>query len=173
MGIILHRDLTMNGKVYKAGESVPWWLVYPFFIFHMGMFGASGFFMAYGSDVELSFLYMHGGIAIVAYLIFYWAIFGPETVKWLLIDSVLGVFGIVAQLGWILAFFDKTLADYSVARHFIPFTYYVLYTFLLHRAILDFGGGTRDEAKRNTINWYYLGFSIIVYSYLVFGVPAI
>lgn len=166
MGIKLHKDLTMNGKVYKAGESVPWYMVYPFFIFHMGIFGASGFFMAYGSDVELSFLFMHGGIAILVYLVFYLAIFGKETVRWLLIDSLLGVFGLVAQLGWILALFDKTLADYSVARHIIPFCYYVLYTFLLHRAVLDWGGGTQDPAKRTSLNVYYVGFSLLLYGTL-------
>ncbi len=167
MGIKLHKGITINGKNFSAGESVPWFMIYPFFIFHMGIFGASGFFMAYGSDVETSFLFLHGGIAITVYLVFYWAIFGIETLRWLLIDTVLGVFGIVAQLGWILAIFDKTLADYSIVRHTVPFLYYVLYTFLLHRAVLDFGGGSNDEAKRRTLNWYYVVFSIAIYLVLI------
>src|SRR3546814_4428460 len=47
--------------------------IYPFFLFHMLMFGISGFVLAYGADGDVAFLYMHGGIAIVVYLVFYFA----------------------------------------------------------------------------------------------------
>ena len=166
MAITLHHDITMNGKVVRAGETVSWVMVYPFFLFHMAVFGGSGFFMAYGTDVELSFLFAHGGIAIVVYLAFYWAIFGPDTVKWLFIDTALGVVGIVAQLGWILALFDKTLADYSILRHIVPFCYYVLYTFLVHRAVRDIWSADRDDAKRRKVDWIYVGASLLIYALL-------
>lgn len=168
MSIQLHQDITINGKTHKAGETVPWYYIYPFFLFHMGAFGASGFFLAYGSDASLGFIYMHGGIAILVYLMFYLAIFGKETVKWLAIDSLLGLFGIVAQLGWILALFDKTLADYSIARHVIPCIYYILYTFLLHRAVLDFSNSSNDPIKRKAVDRWYLIGSLGIYGLLSF-----
>jgi hypothetical protein len=55
--------------------------IYPFFAIHMLMFGLSGFVMAYASNrPDLFFLYLHGGIAIFVYLIFYLAIFGRDEV---------------------------------------------------------------------------------------------
>ena len=38
----LEKDITMNGKLYRKGESAPMWFIYPFFLVHMGMFGLSG-----------------------------------------------------------------------------------------------------------------------------------
>ena len=63
----LHSALTINGKAYPAGSEIAWYKVYPFFLFHMLMFGGSGFVMAYAADGDaehVGFLYMHGGIAI-------------------------------------------------------------------------------------------------------------
>ncbi|OGR42684.1 MAG: hypothetical protein A2X35_01665 [Elusimicrobia bacterium GWA2_61_42] len=55
---------------------------------HMFMFGGSGFLMAYGSSPpEPSFLYMHGGIAILVYTVFYLVIFGLDDVKWMFINA--------------------------------------------------------------------------------------
>src|SRR3546814_6446770 len=65
--------------------ALPIFFIYPFFLFHMLMFGISGFVLAYGADGDVAFLYMHGGIAIVVYLVFYSAIFGREQVKWMFI----------------------------------------------------------------------------------------
>ena len=48
---------------------MPWKFIYPFFLVHMLMFSASGFFMAYNDKpAPVGFLYMHGGIAIVVYM---------------------------------------------------------------------------------------------------------
>lgn len=167
MSIKLHKAITVNGKEYPAGSTVPWYMVYPFFIIHMGMFGASGFLMAYGMDEAGGFLFLHGGIAITVYLAFYYAMFGPEPLRWLLIDSVLGVFGIIAQLSWILAAFDKSMSDYPFERHIIPAIYYVLYTFLLHRAILDFGNGGGDPARAAMLNRFYFVASVLIYGVML------
>ena len=44
------------------------WFIYPFFGIHMLMFGLSGFLLAYAPEhADLTFLYLHGGIAIVVY----------------------------------------------------------------------------------------------------------
>lgn len=55
--------------------------LYPFFLFHMLMFGLSGFVMAYGSRTPVFFMYAHGGIAISVYVIFYLGVFGRDQVK--------------------------------------------------------------------------------------------
>ncbi|HEX5693474.1 MAG TPA: hypothetical protein VFY00_02515, partial [Arenimonas sp.] len=95
----LHGDLTINGKQYRKGQVAPKWFIYPFFLFHMGMFGLSGFFMAYGAqDMDLTFLYLHGGIAITVYVVFYLAIFGLDEVRWMFINAGLGLFGIWVEI---------------------------------------------------------------------------
>ena len=75
----LQGSLTINGKQYQKGDFVAWYKVYPLFLLHMAMFGASGFFMAYaGEGPPLPFLYLHGGLACLVYLIFYVTIFGVD-----------------------------------------------------------------------------------------------
>ena len=67
-------NLKINGKLHRKGRNLNPRFIYPFFLIHMLAFGLSGFFMAYSSDApDLSFLYMHGGLAIVVYTIFYLA----------------------------------------------------------------------------------------------------
>ena len=130
-------DITINGKVHRKGEAAPMGFIYPFFLFHLGMFGLSGFFMAYGTyDVDLMFLYLHGGIAIVVYLVFYLVIFGLDEVRWMFINAAIGLFGIWTEIDWLLSLFGKHAADYSWKVHAIPFLYYVLYTCLLWQIVL-------------------------------------
>lgn len=123
--------------------------------------------MAYGADdVPLAFLYMHGGIAILVYTAFYYAIFGPDEVRWMYINAALGVYGVMAQIDLLLALVGKSVSDYTVAVHIIPFAYYVLYTFLLRQMVLDVANARDDEVKRNRIDNIYVGGSIAVYSVL-------
>ena len=122
----LKSGLKVGGKQYAAGDQAPMFFIYPFFLFHMAMFGFSGFLMAYGSDSpDLGFLYMHGGIAIGVYLVFYLAIFGLDEVKWMLINAGLGLFGIWSEIDTILGWFDKSLGDFSPWVHVTPFLYYI------------------------------------------------
>ena len=87
-------DIQILGKDYPKGASFPWYKVYPFFLVHMLAFGLSGFLMAYASDGPgLGFLYLHGGFAIFVYTVFYLVIFGVDEVKWMFINSALGLFG--------------------------------------------------------------------------------
>ena len=120
----LRSAMTINGKHRAVGSEISWKVIYPFFFVHMLMFGGSGFFMAYTADgPPLSFLFMHGGIAITVYVVFYFAMFGFDEIKWMFINAGLGLFGIMAQIDWLLALFDKQVADYSPIVHVIPFTY--------------------------------------------------
>lgn len=165
----LHSKIKLNGKTLDAGAQVPWLVIYPFFLVHMLAFGGSGFFMAYSTDPPpLLFLYIHGGIAIFVYTMFYFALFGVDEVKWMVLNAGLGILGIIAQLDWILALFDRDFDDYSWARHAIPFTYYVLYTFLLRQAIIDLAGVREDEERRRWIDNIYVFASLAIYLWMIF-----
>ena len=144
------------------------WVVYLFFGVHMLMFGLSGFFMAYSSDGPgLGFVYMHGGIAIVVYLVFYLAIFGRDQVRWMLINAALGILGIHAQVGWILARFGKRIDDYPWQAHVVPFLYYVLYTFLLRQFLIDATRSRHDPRRRAIVDTLYVLLSLAVYGLLL------
>jgi predicted permease len=161
----LQGELTINGKVHRAGDELPWTRIYPFFLLHMAMFGGSGFFMAYGDkSPSVAFLYMHGGIAVFVYLMFYLSIFGREEVKWLLINSALGIFGIYTEIGWLLSLFGRTADQYPWYIHVIPFLYYVLYTFLLRQMVLDLTGARNDPTRKKVVEGGYVAISVAVYA---------
>jgi hypothetical protein len=163
----LRSDITINGKVHRKGDAAPMAFIYPFFLLHMGMFGLSGFFMAYGSeDMDVAFLYMHGGIAILVYLVFYLAIFGLDEVRWMFINSALGLFGIWAEIGVILSWFDKAIDDFPWYVHVVPFLYYVLYTFLLRQLLLDLTRSREDPVRKRRVEIGYIGVSLLVYGML-------
>jgi hypothetical protein len=158
----LHGSMTVNGRAYASGDEIPGLFVYPFFLIHMLAFGASGFLMAYGG-APVPFLYMHGGIAIFVYLIFYFAIFGRDEVKWMFINAGLGLFGILSQIDWLLSLFGKRVADYPPYVHVVPFMYFILYTFLIRHAVLDLLGARDDDTKRSRVQFAYVGLSVAVY----------
>ena len=161
----LRGDLTINGQLYPKGSEVAWYSIYPFFLFHMLVFGGSGFLLAYaGDDVPASFLYLHGGIAILVYTVFYLVIFGWDEVRWMFINAVIGVYGLWCEIGWLLGLFGKQLSDYPWQRHVIPFLYYVLYTFLLRHLVLDLFGAREDAARRRRIEIGYIVVSLLLYT---------
>lgn len=144
------------------------WFIYPFFGLHMLMFGLSGFLMAYAADgPDLGFLYMHGGIAIVVYVVFYLAIFGRDAVAWMLINAALGIVGIYAQVGWILERFGKRVADYPWQVHVVPFLYYVLYTFLLRQFLIDITRSRDNPHRRSLVDALYVVVSLVTYGLLL------
>jgi hypothetical protein len=162
-------EATINGKFYKEGDIISGWSVYPFFIVHMLIFGASGFFIAYAFDATpVLFLYMHGGIAILVYSFFYLIFFGKEQVKWMFINAGLGIFGIYAEIDWLLGHFGKHVSDFPFYVHVIPFLYYILYTFLLRQVVLDIFNADESKEKTNKINQYYIIISLIIYGLIFF-----
>ena len=161
----LRGDITINGRLHKKGSELAWYSIYPFFLLHMLIFGASGFFMAYGgNDVPTSFLYMHGGIAILVYTIFYLVIFGWDEVKWMFINAAIGVYGLWCEIGWLLGLFGKKISDFPWERHVIPFTYYVLYTFLLRHLVLEVFNPGEDPAKKRRVEIGYIVVSVLFYT---------
>ena len=157
----IHGSFSVGNKHYKAGDEVPWKHVYPFFLIHMLAFGASGFAMAYGSKTpDISFLYMHGGIAIAVYLFFYFAIFGVDEFKWMFLNALFGLLGIYAQVGWLLSLFGKQISGYPLHVHLIPFLYFVLYSFLMRRAILDFTRSNDNAVRQKKVENRYIIFTL-------------
>ena len=154
----------LNGVPQSALPDKSKWFIYPFFGFHMLMFGLSGFFMAYATHgPDLVFIYLHGGIAILVYLVFYRVIFGVDEVKWMLINAALGILGIYSQLGWLLALFGKNIDDYPWYVNVTPFLYYVLYTFLLRQFLIDVTGSRGNLARLKWVNAFYVTGSLLVY----------
>lgn len=54
--------------------------------------------------------------------------------------------------------------DYPVYIHAIPFLYYVLYTLLLHNAVLDITHAQEDSSRRKRVDIGYVVVSIAIYS---------
>lgn len=137
---------------------------YIFFLFHMFMFGGSGFIMAYAkSGPPLVFLYAHGGFAIIVYTAFYIKSFGRDEIKWMFINSALGLMGIYSQIGWILEAFGKNIDDYPLSAHVIPFLYYVLYTFLIRQLLLDLFNARENTKRKSNVQTTYVIFTTLFY----------
>jgi hypothetical protein len=161
----LRAALTINGRRYPKGAEVPWYMIYPFFLVHMLMFGASGFFLAYGNgDDDVLVLFLHGGIATLVYLIFYLVIFGLDEVKWMFINAALGVYGIYCEMSWLLSLFGKQFSDYAWYVHVIPTLYFVLYTFLVRQLILDLTRSRENKDERRKVEFGYVALSVAIYS---------
>ena len=48
--------------------------------------------------------------------------------------------------------------------HVIPFLYYILYTFLLRQAFIDFFHAREDPERRKAVNRIYVFFSVLLYA---------
>lgn len=160
----IHGSMTVNGREYRKGDEIRWYAVYPLFLVHMLAFGGSGFVMAYAdSRPDVSFLYLHGGFAILVYTLFYLTMFGRDEVKWMFINAALGLFGIYTQIGWMLSLFGKEISEYPIYVHVIPFLYFVLYTFLLRQAVLDIAHAREDRVKKQRVEYGYVAFLVLAY----------
>ena len=153
-----------NGKTYYRGDDVPSVYIYPFFLVHMLVFGGTTFYLSYrhdGSDAM-------GGLAVTLisapiYLILYRGMFGRDEIRWLFINAALGILGIVAEVRWLLSLAGKDLRDYPLIADIGPFTFYVMYTFLLRHAVLDFAGARGDPELTTRVHRHYVLVSVLVY----------
>jgi len=163
----LKRDyqFKINLKNKKKSSNIPTNFIYPFFILHMGVFGASGFILAYATDIPLTFALFHGGVAVFTYLIFYILIFGIDAVKWMFINACLSILGVLSQIDWFLELFNKDITDYHWSRHIMPFLYFTLYTFLLRNAVIDIFKARNNEAKLTRVNQLYVWGSVAFYGF--------
>ena len=148
----LHDHLTINGKAYRKGESVPWFKIYPFFLIHMAIFGLPVFLGAYLPKTivieSVIFYHLLGSFAALVYVVFYEAMFGRDAVKWMFIDGALGSFGIYSVVGAWLDRIGRDISAYPVYLHILPFVFYILYTFLIRQAFLDI---TKSSARSQSV----------------------
>lgn len=160
-------DTNITSEMNNENKIIqPSLFVYLFFLIHMAGFGGSGFYMAYSDDgPPLFFLLIHGGFAIFVYTKFYIKSFGYDEVKWMFINAALSALGIYTQIDWILSYFNKTVDDFSLFRHIIPFLYFVLYTFLLRQAFIDFTFSRNNPFRQKLVEYTYIVNSIFVYFY--------
>jgi hypothetical protein len=140
-----------------------WYFIYGFFLIHMLAFGSVGFYMAYGDNSDPGFNYMFSGFAILIYLVFYLVIFGLDEIRWLFINSGLGILGILAQLDWMLGLFGASTADYATQAHIIPVIYYIMYTFLLRRSVMHIFHADAGTRRKRIIEWIYVAGSLLIY----------
>lgn len=167
----LHDHLTINGKSYRKGQSVPWFKIYPFFMVHMLIFGLPVFAGAYlpTTFVLASVIFYHllGSFAVLIYVVFYQAMFGRDAVKWMFIDGAIGILGIYSVVGASLSLIDRDIHSYPLYRHVLPFVFYVLYSFLLRQAFLDIMNAREDNARRRIAELFYVGISLAAYTTLL------
>lgn len=163
----LHDYLTINGKTYRKGESVPWFKIYPFFLIHIAIFGWPVFAGAYLAKTfvieSVVFYHLLGSFAALIYVVFYEAMFGRDAVKWMFIDGILSSIGIYTVIGAWLALIDRNIHEYPLYRHVLPFVFYILYTFLIRQAFLDATKAREGKSRRRVMEFIYVGISITVY----------
>ncbi|MFZ2151459.1 MAG: hypothetical protein WAU85_05440 [Candidatus Absconditicoccaceae bacterium] len=68
---------------------------------------------------------------------FYFLAFGRDKIKRMFITSLIGISSIYSQLSNILKYFDKNINEFSWIYHIIPGIYFILFSFLLRRALVD------------------------------------
>lgn len=142
-------------------------LFYLFFLVHMAIFGIGCLYLSYSDGGKNSInALLFSILPIYVYVKFYIALFDLDDIRWLFINSALGFFGIFAQLDFILSLFDATVDDYRGYVHIAPFTYFILYTFLIRHALLDFIASRFDKNKQRLIENAYIAISIIFYTFL-------
>lgn len=136
------------------------------YLVHLSFFAFGGFIFAYLEGPPNMYV-LYGGLGIVIAVYIYWFyrdIFGREEVHWMFINAALGLFGIYAQIDWILSWFDKSASDYPLQVHVIPFMFYVLYTFLLYHFVTSFGGPGEKQGNSRAGQVKYVVWSIVIYT---------
>lgn len=94
---------------------------------------------------------------------FYLRCFGRDEVQLMFVNAALGLFGIYAQIGWLLSLYGKDIGDYAWYRHITPFLYYVLYTFLLWQLVVDLTRSRDKPARKRKVEYVYILVSLAVY----------
>jgi len=130
----------------------------------MAIFGGSGFIRTYGDNrPDLTFIYRHGGIAITVYVFFYFAIFGRDEVKRMFLKALFGLLRIGVQVGWLAVESFRPRQQHLPTKCVChPFLFFVLYTFLMRRAVLDLINSLDDPARRKTMKKRYNSVTLAV-----------
>ena len=150
--------------------------IYLFFIAHMGIFGTTTFFLTYGEQ-NIEFAVMFGGIAVFVYAIFYMVIFGFDELKWLFINSLLGILSIYGWLEELAYHFlpspgaDKSsfggihekyisFSQFPIAWHLLPGAFFIMYEFLLRNFLIDLLGARKKTERKRSVGILFIIISI-------------
>jgi hypothetical protein len=158
----IHGHITLNKRRYAPGDEVSPLAVYPTFFAFFLVFCTPTYLLAYLSETpDVGGVYALGIFGSVFFLGFYLTIFGPDEVKWMLVNAALGVFGIFGQISWIMStFFFKAIDELSWYVHVMPFLIFVLFTFLARQALTDLLGGRDNEARRRVADILHVVVSV-------------
>ncbi|MFZ2718309.1 MAG: hypothetical protein WAZ12_00735 [Candidatus Absconditicoccaceae bacterium] len=100
------------------------------------IFSSLGFYLTYFEN-KLIISYIMSSLYILFFLMFYFLAFGRDKIKRMFITSLIGISSIYSQLSNILKYFDKNINEFSWIYHIIPGIYFILFSFLLRRALVD------------------------------------
>lgn len=100
------------------------------------IFSSLWFYLTYFEN-KLIISYIMSSLYILFFLMFYFLAFGRDKIKRMFITSLIGISSIYSQLSNILKYFDKNINEFSWIYHIIPGIYFILFSFLLRRALVD------------------------------------
>lgn len=166
----LKTDIYSGQKIYRKGDELPWVKVYGSFIIYVLVIAPVIFNETYVQrDINLGYFLLLGGFLPLIYLLFYRSVFGIEEVRWIFINSILGIFGTFAELNWLLKYlYEKQISDFPFYYHIVPIIHYILLTYVLRQAVIDTFRARDNEKRRIYVNILYVIFSILIYFSLYF-----
>ena len=161
----LKTDIGIGHKTYRKGSHLPWFRVYGLFLFTIAAIFWVVFDIIYlQRDSDLGFVLFFGLFIPALYLLAYRSIFGITEVRWLIINSAIGIIGIITELDWVLSYlYDKNLSDFPIYYHIIPCAHYILLTFVLRQAVIDTFNSRDNKARRKYVNLGFVLVTLTVY----------
>ena len=167
----LKTDISIGSNTYSKGSYLHWSKVYGFFTVIIALHFWLVFDITYiQQDIVLGFTLCFGIFLPVLYLLAYRSIFGLAEIRWLIVNSIIGIIGVLAELDWVLSYFyDKSLSDFNVFFHIIPCVHYIMFTFVLRQAVIDSFHARYNLKRREYVNLGFTLISTILYVALYFA----
>lgn len=160
----IYSDVTIAGHKYKKGDSFSWIAVYPTMLFIVLVYTATNFFLVYHAPTpSILTLYFVGLLTGSGFVLIYYSIFGPDDVKWMFINALLGGLGIYTQLEWVLSLINVNPDKFPWPFHVVPFAFIVLLTFLLRQAFLDLFSARENETRGKVVDFGYVVITVVIY----------
>ena len=160
--------MTINGKKveWSATKKMIYW--YLFFLVHMLVFWVMWFVMSYAVDPTEAdtqvFSILFSWLAIVAYMLFYYKIFGREKIQWMAFNALIGIPNTYWLLEQIVTTFNLTSwSSTQTYQHIIPGIYIVLYIFLVRHMCIDFIWLVTKDNNEQIGNGIFLLVSLIIF----------
>ena len=78
------------------------------------------------------------------------------------LNALFGLLRKGVQVGWLLSLFDRDSSTCPLSVYVTPFLFFLLYSFLMRRAVLDLINSLDDPARRKTMKKRYIGVTLAV-----------